>query len=218
MINVFFHALSSAFRRGEILSHRGDEELRSLAVWIERDHTAEVHNEPAETELDHSKIRALIKACARCCDAGDKKISFGNGTNGVMILLHLPEKVKGEEMKYYRADANEMMKKMMAAINVNITECYITNLIKCEGSATCQPSSMFISCADILREEMKEVNPAFVIVMGAFTPVSRLSKEFSSVRWFNIEHPVTILKNPELKRPAWETLLLVRAAREQAAR
>ena len=120
-------------------------------------------------------------------------------------------------MKYYRADANEMMKKMMAAINVNITECYITNLIKCEGSATCQPSSMFTSCSDILREEMKEVNPAFVIVMGAFAPVARLSKEFGSVRWFNIEHPVTIIKNPELKRSAWETLLLVRAAREQAS-
>jgi uracil-DNA glycosylase len=74
---------------------------------------------------------------------------------------------------------------------------------------------MFTSCADILREEMKEVNPSFVIVMGAFAPVARLSKEFTSVRWFNIEHPVTIIKNPELKRSAWETLLLVRAAREQ---
>ena len=46
--------------------------------------------------------------------------------------------------------------------------------------------------------------------MGDILPLQNVVKSSSGISWFNTDHPVTLLKNPDLKRPAWETLKLVK--------
>jgi uracil-DNA glycosylase len=210
MISSFFHALSALISRGDILTNKGEDELSYLKSWIDREYRKSI-TEPLSVEVNRGRITEIIRACTRCSGAGEKKTSFGLGSNGVMVLLHLPEKVSPQEMKQYRAQANDVLRKMLESISINMDECYVTNLVKCDGGTMHLPSRMFSSCSDILRAEIDEVTPKVIIVMGSFGPVAKMAKEFSSAQWFNIEHPVTLIKNPDMKRAAWETLKLVRA-------
>jgi uracil-DNA glycosylase len=216
MISAFFHALSGALSKGQIITHRSDDELSYLRQWLTtgfREQSAPA--EPMAHEVDQLKVREIIQKCVRCTGAGEKKLPFGSGSNGIMIVLNLPDKISTVDMRQYKAEANELMKKMMSAIGVSIEECYITSLIKCAGQTFARPSEMFQECIDLLRAEIAEVQPSMIIVMGAFAPLMRESRERASIRWFNTDHPVTLIKNPDLKRAAWSTLQLIKSHRER---
>jgi uracil-DNA glycosylase family 4 len=210
MMSSFFHALSALVSRSDILPNKGEDELSYLKSWLHREYRTPIA-EPLSVEVDRGRINEIIRECTRCSGAGEKKTSFGRGSNGVMILLHLPEKVSSHEMKQYRTQAHDMLRKMLESTSIIMDECYVTNLVKCDSGTMHLPSRMFSSCSDILRAEIDEVTPKIIIVMGSFGPVAKMAKEYSLVQWFNIEHPVTLIKNPEMKRAAWETLKLVRA-------
>ncbi len=210
MIRSIIHSLSEIVARNGLILFRGDDERAAFDAWLEG--KVETHiPEDDPVVIDRDRIRAIVEKCGRCAGAGEKKINFGSGSNGVMIILHLPEKITTHEMKAYRAQSNEILRKMLSAISLEAEQCYLTNLIKCEAGATHQPSRMFIECADILRAEIAEISPKVIIVMGLFGPVAKMSKEFPDIKWFNTEHPVTLIKNPDMKRGAWETLKLVRS-------
>jgi uracil-DNA glycosylase len=217
MISAFFHALSGALSKGQIITHRSDDELKYLRQWLATGFREQPPAEPMAHEVDQLKVRDIIQKCVRCSNAGEKKLPYGSGSNGIMIVLNLPDKISTVDMRQYKAEANELMKKMMSAIGVAIEECYITSLIKCAGQAYARPSEMFTECIDLFRAEIAEVQPSMIIVMGAFAPLMRESKERSSIRWFNTDHPVTLIKNPDLKRAAWSTLQLVKNHRERNA-
>ncbi|HEY1405703.1 MAG TPA: hypothetical protein VF857_03755, partial [Spirochaetota bacterium] len=142
MISSFIHSLSALLSRRDVLLFKGEEERTLLADWLLRDHSLPIE-EPVSLEVDRDHIREIVARCARCVGAGEKKMSYGSGANGVMILLHIPEKITTHEMKTYRAQSNEILRKMLSSINIEIGQCYLTSLIKCEGSAIHQPSRMF---------------------------------------------------------------------------
>lgn len=204
------HSLSEIVARNGMILFRGDDERAAFDAWLEGKVETHVPDDDPVV-IDRDRIRAIVEKCGRCAGAGEKKINFGSGSNGVMIILHLPEKITTHEMKAYRSQSNEILRKMLSAINLEAEKCYLTNLIKCEAGATHQPSRMFVECADILRAEITEISPKVIIVMGLFGPVAKMSKEFPDIKWFNTEHPVTLIKNPDMKRGAWETLKLVRS-------
>lgn len=67
------------------------------------------------------------------------------------------------------------------------------------------------NCEPIITREIEIIRPLVVIVFGDIIPLQRTIKESRDIFWYNIDHPITIIKNPELKRPAWNTLKLVMA-------
>ena len=69
---------------------------------------------------------------------------------------------------------------------------------------------MFENCRSILQREILLVSPKIVIIMGDHTPLLDIIKENCNIFWQSIEHPMTLVEKPELKRPAWEALKLVR--------
>jgi uracil-DNA glycosylase family 4 len=210
MISSFFHYLSRSVSNGSLITHRSDDELAYLLGWLDKGFSSAETEEPVAHEVDSSRIKDIIQKCARCAGAAGKKMPFGSGSNGIMIILNLPDKVSAVDMKQYRAAANELMKKMMGAISVRADECYITSMIKCQSERFARPSEMFSECAEMLKGEISEAEPKIVIVMGAMSPLMRMSREFPLIRWFTIDHPVTLIKNPDMKRGAWNTLLMVK--------
>jgi hypothetical protein len=46
--------------------------------------------------------------------------------------------------------------------------------------------------------------------MGEILPIQNVVNSSKGITWFNTEHTISLIKNPELKRPAWETLKLVK--------
>lgn len=169
-----------------------------------------VRNKQVEAvqQLDENKtIEQLIEDCNKCPDVHERKRPFGSGENGVMVIINAPMMISRVEKKIYKNDSVDLLKKMISAIKLDPEKCYITNLIKCETQSLLnKPSNMYVNCQNILKKEIKEIDPHTIIVMGELLALQKLCKSFPDKQWFNVEHPITLIKNPDLKRKAWSTL------------
>jgi DNA polymerase len=156
---------------------------------------------------ENSSIDQLIASCNKCSEVSERKGPFGSGINQVMIIMNAPMMITRVEKKLYKNESVEMLTKIVNSIKLKTEECYITNLIKCDTESLInKPSNMFLNCQNILQKEIKELDPKIILVMGELLPLQKLYREFSNISWFNIEHPITLIKNPDLKRSAWSTL------------
>ena len=100
-----------------------------------------------------------------------------------------------------------LLRKMMEAIEIELEKCYITNLIKCEvKDSLTRPGLMFKNCEPILKKEIYKFKPKTIIVMVDDTPIKKIINENIKINYYNMDHPVTLIKTPKLKRTAWEVL------------
>lgn len=186
-----------------MLLYRGEAEREQLVEWLGRAALPTVDKESGD-------LRGMIEECNRCPGASEKKIGIGTGENRVMVILNSPPLVNLVEKKMLRGESVELMKKMLRAASIDFSASYITNLVKCEvRDPVLKPSQVVSNCERIIMREIEVLGPRIAIVFGDIMPLQRIIKMTSDVFWYNIEHPITIIKNPELKRPAWNTLKLI---------
>lgn len=188
-----------------IIISRGEKEADLLAAWICRDRQA-------KSEARDDDLKALIEECNRCAGVDERKFGIGTGVNRVMLVLNSPQLVNNVEKKVLKKESVELLKKMVQAAGLAFGDCYTTNLVKCEiRDPLARPSQLVKNCEPIITREIEIIRPLVVIVFGDIIPLQRTIKESRDIFWYNIDHPITIIKNPELKRPAWSTLKLVMA-------
>ncbi len=191
-------------RRKRIVLARSEEELRFLRQWTDRSSAGGIPR--TRDELD-----ALIMGCRRCSESGERKLGYGTGTNGLMIVLNTPRLISPTEMRLFKSESADLLRKMIGAMNVDFDQCYITNVIKCETEVPNNVEKLFRECASLMRMEIAFFHPRIVLVMGEIVTLQKIISESSALSWFNVEHPLTLLKNTDLKRSAWNTLQLIMA-------
>jgi len=191
-----------------MIPYRDEEERRFLESWL----SSGTGNRPLQPGPSFAAEPSpdLLVECKRCPSAAGRKKPSGSGSNGVLVLLNAPSMLQRSEMDLLRKESAQLLKKMIEATGLRFDECYFTNLIKCDtNDPVVRPSDMLANCMDVFRQELEHVKPRIVIVMGDIKVIQRTVNESRGIHWFTIHHPVTIVKNPELKRTAWNTLQLV---------
>jgi uracil-DNA glycosylase len=195
--------LKNKFLRSRLVVSRGTEELELLAGWVCR-------QERAGEEAREDDIKKLIEGCTLCTGVEERKFGIGIGVNRVMVILNAPQLVNLVEKKVLKKESVDLLKKIVQAANLNFGECYVTNLVKCEvNDPLMKPSRIVKNCEYIINREIAVIKPRIIIVFGDIMPLQAIIKESGDIFWYNIEHPITLIKNPELKRPAWNTLKLI---------
>ncbi len=165
---------------------------------------------PVALNTVQEKIQHMVAQCTKCKTTEKNTIHGGDASSGIMIILNPPSMLSSVEKKVLQSDVDTMLDRMMKAIGIDVKACYITPMIKCESQREL-PGTMFSHCQNLLAKEIELVKPQIIIVMGDMRPLQKIVKNSSGIQWYNIEHPITLLKNPELKKPAWNTLKLVKA-------
>ncbi len=186
-----------------LLIFRNSDELSFLNAWMDK--------QPDVLDRDKNKnnftFDEQLQNCDKCRNVSNKKPGFGTGKNGILIVLNRPKIFSGSDKDQLKTSSINLLKKMINAIEVSLEECYTTNLIKCESSDTLnRPSIMYNNCENLFVRELKEKSPSIIIVMGNDLPLKKLKNENKDIAWYSIEHPVSLIKTPALKRNAWETL------------
>ena len=124
-----------------------------------------------------------------------------------MIVLNSPKSISPFEMKIMKKESIDLLVKMVVSMKLNMKECYITNLVKCEsGDIMLKPSTMIKNCLPIFAKEMENIKPRAVLVMGDILPIQDIVHNSSGVEWFNIAHPINLIHDTQLKRSAWNTM------------
>src|SRR3990172_5314960 len=195
--------LKNSYLRSRVILSRGNEEIDRLAGWTCR-------QDRASEEIQHEDLMKLIESCNKCSGVEDRKIGIGTGVNREMIILNSPQLLNVLEKKILKKESVDLLKKIVQAAGLSFGECYITNLVKCNvRDPLVKPSQTVKNCEYIITREIEIVKPRIVIGFGDIIPLQKIVKGSEKIFWYNIEHPVTLIKNPELKRNAWNTLKLI---------
>ncbi len=205
-IKHYFLSESPFFRDAFI--YKDDAEKIYLENWMR----AEFSEKSTSAEILYSddrqlSIHELIRKCSVCSDVYEKKFGFGSGKNSVMVILNAPQMLSAQEKNIFKNESIDMIKKIISSIKLALDECYITNMLKCEPrQLVSQRSNIFTKCSDILLKEINLYSPKVIIVMGELNPLRKIRNNFPDTDWFEIYHPITLLKNPDLKKETWVTL------------
>lgn len=200
------HVLKDRRMMRAALVYKGDDELNFIKNLLNN------KTDHLDKPVIHDTSKNLFPdECTLCPDITERKRPFGSGINHVMIILNSPRMANKLELSINRSESIDLLKKMVNAIGLEVKDCYVTNLIKCESaSALIKPSDMVKNCISVLQKEIEIVKPKLAMVMGDILPLQLVVNSSRGITWFNTEHPISLLKNNELKRPAWETLKLMK--------
>ena len=178
-----------------------------------------------------------VRCCGHCRLCKTRKNAVpGEGASSplVMVIGEGPGADEDATGRPFVGRAGQLLDKMLAAIGLSReTNCFIANVIKCRppGNRDPQPDET-AACASFLGRQIQLLQPRFILCAGRIAaqtmlqtaePIGRLRGKiigFQSggltIPFIATYHPSALLRNEELKRPAWEDLKLLRSALEEA--
>ena len=154
-----------------------------------------------------------------------KQIVFSDGSSesSIMIVGEGPGGKEDEIGKPFVGDAGMLLNKMLKAININIKNIYITNVVNYRPPNNRKPEpAEIIRYSNFLREHISIIDPKILILMGStameslFGSKIKISKERGIWKEVIINnktyltmitfHPAYLLRQPDQKKYSWSDL------------
>jgi DNA polymerase len=197
--------------------HPTETFIRSESVAVPSDDSLE--NILSELKQSH--------ACGACKPGMPVVFGVGPAPSNLMLIGEGPgvDDIKTEQP--FQGQAGVLLAKMLAAINVVRSECYICNVIKCvpPGERIFTPEEIE-DCRPFLLRQILAVRPRLIVAFGALAAqtllrskktISDLRGERYTLQLNDLEmaliptfNPAYLLRVAEKKREAWEDLKLAR--------
>lgn len=178
-------------------------------------------------------IGAEVATC-HACDLHKQRIYpvAGRGPDKIRLLivgdwLSADERGDLPPGHLFGVEQDEMLSRMLVAINLSADDVFITNVIKCAVPGTCQPQAVHVqSCVSFLRRQIVVLAPEIICTMGTVAaravlemaqPLSRLRGRFhgyevkdeKTIPVITTYHPTYLLQNSEMKQATWADLKLL---------
>jgi DNA polymerase len=186
------------------------------------------------SNIDWRALEALVSKCERCGLAeGRTRTVFGSGAPSARIVFvgEAPGREEDLQGLPFVGRAGQLLTKMLAAIGFTRDEVYITNILKCRPPGNREPQEdEMAACERYLIRQIELINPAVICALGRIAAHGLLKKGASlgvlrqGVHYYNdipvavTYHPAALLRNPNLKREAWEDLQAIRKLYDEAIR
>lgn len=189
-----------------------------------------------ETSTTLADIEEAWRDCQRCgLHTGRHSIVFGEGDPraALFILGDHPSQTDDRCGKPFSDEAGDLLTRMLAAIGLQRSEVFITNLVKCHagGNQPLRPEEIK-ACLPFLYSQIDIVSPQIICtlgqhaaqaLLGSSQTLLRLRGRFHDLKLARAEdnsgpspirilpslHPAFLIKNPEMKKASWEDLQLI---------
>jgi DNA polymerase len=183
------------------------------------------------------QVAAEIRECNGCqLAAGRTNAVPGEGVTRplVMVIGEGPGRDEDEKGRPFVGRAGQLLDKMLASINLSRNNnCFIANVVKCRPPNNRDPYPEETgACSHFLQRQIALLKPKFILVAGRIAaqtllkttePVGKLRGKFTELETEDMTipllvtyHPAALLRNEDLKRPAWEDLKLLRSRIENS--
>lgn len=189
---------------------------------------------PGSVDVSLLDIAEEVAGC-RACDMAEQRLTTRAGAGGGLKvrLLVVGDWLRGDsdiqipELVQFGLEEDQMLIRMLMAINLPSDQVFVSNVIKCVIPKSCQPVAENIRiCLSYLHRQIALLAPEIICVMGMVAtralldspqPLSKLRGRF---HMFNTEngrqipviatyHPSFLLQNPEMKKAAWMDLQIM---------
>ena len=172
-------------------------------------------------------IRTEIGDCTRCKlhAQGRRQIVFGVGNPDadLMFVGEAPGADEDVQGIPFVGRAGQLLTKIIEAIDLQRSDVYIANVIKCRPPGNRNPEQDEVeTCEPFLFQQIDIIKPKVVVALGTFAarallrtldPISRLRGrvyDYRGAKLIPTFHPAYLLRNPSSKREVWEDMKLVR--------
>ncbi|WP_460001790.1 uracil-DNA glycosylase [Paradesulfitobacterium aromaticivorans] len=175
------------------------------------------------SEMKMNSLKDLehrAKECANCgLRSGCRGVVFGEGNidSPVMFVGEGPGQTEDELGRPFVGKAGQLLDKILLAAELPRETVYITNIVKCRPPGNRTPNTQEMqACLPWLRQQFAVMRPRFMVLLGLAASHGILEPNLkmgqSHGQWFErgnvlimpTYHPAAILRNPALRKPAWE--------------
>lgn len=201
--------------------------LPQVATPVLREEIAPAGKVDLATCQNLSEVQTVLGDCSRCkLHSSRQNIVFGSG-NPKAKLMFIGEGPGADEDAQglpFVGAAGQLLNKMIVAMGLQREDVYIANVIKCRPPQNRNPETDEIeSCSPFLKAQIASIKPQIIVALGKFAaqyvcdtqiPITKLRGQFRDYQGIPVMptfHPSFLLRNPEMKRPAWEDLQKVMA-------
>jgi len=170
-------------------------------------------------------IREELGECTRCpLHKGRLNIVFGEGNPHARLMFvgEGPGADEDREGRPFVGRAGQLLTKMIKAMNLERSDIYISNVVKCRPPGNRDPERTEIrTCLPFLEAQIEAVSPEIIVTLGRIaggtllattTPVSELRGKFHDRKGIPVMptyHPSYLLRMEPDRRPkaeAWADL------------
>jgi len=175
---------------------------------------------------DLGTLARMVSECRKCGLCGTRTNTvFADGSPNARLLFIGEAPGRDEDLKGlpFVGRAGQLLDKMIAAIQLKRDEVYICNVLKCRPPENRTPAPDEVEqCLPYLEQQLALVRPALICALGlsAVQALLKTKSSMASLRGRTFEyrgipliptyHPAALLRNPGLKREAWEDMQRVR--------
>jgi len=176
--------------------------------------------------LNLTEFHRQVVNCTKCSLSETRNqlvFGVGNPESPVVFVGEAPgreEDIKGEP---FVGRSGRLLDKIFAAINLSREDIYICNVLKCRPPNNRDPLRSEIElCEQYLIQQLEIISPGLIVALGRIAAYTLLniSDKMADMRtkmyeYHNIPlkvtyHPSALLRNPNLKRNAWEDFQEIR--------
>lgn len=178
---------------------------------------------PVSGGITLDELNAKILRCTRCGLARTRNnVVPGMGVEGPDVLVIGEGPGHDEDMQGlpFVGKAGVLLDRMLAAIELDRkTNCYIANIVKCRPPENRNPlPDEQAACFSFLETQIHILKPKMILCMGKIAIEKLLGQEiaitqkhgeffeYNGIPVMPTYHPSALLRNEQLKRPAWEDL------------
>lgn len=190
---------------------------------------ASAENRPARAQdADLEAVAAEVLRCERCrLAAGRRHTVFGEGAEhpDVLVVGEGPGAEEDLQGRAFVGPAGRLLDKMLSAVGLDRNRnCYIANIVKCRPPMNRDPApDEREACLPYLERQIRLLNPKIILALGRTAAqtllgtsegITRLRGKFFMYKDIPLVptfHPSALLRDENLKRPAWEDLKKLRA-------
>ncbi len=176
----------------------------------------------------------LENKCRNCyrCSLGQTRTNLvfgvGNKQSDILFVGEGPGYYEDMQGEPFVGAAGKLLDKMLASINLDRTQVYIANVVKCRPPQNRDPlPDEQKACLDYLRIQFLLIKPKIIVCLGRIAAQAIISPDFRITKsrgiWFNKKgidiiatyHPSALLRDESKKRPAWEDLKSIKKKYEE---
>ena len=203
--------------------YTNDKKAVEVEVKVQADSVKEEISKPDRREL-LKKLFFQTKNCQQCdLSKFRKNVVFGAGNTKteIMLICDFPNEKDNNSGRPLSGNDGELLDKVLNAIQLSRETIFVTNLVKCFSANNKIPNDQQCnSCLKILEQQIEILAPNYILLMGDISANYLLKNKlhiedqrgnvhnYGGIKTVVTYHPRELLKNPQLKRGAWEDIQL----------
>ncbi len=172
------------------------------------------------------ELEAAASECRRCrLRETCQQVVFAGGPPDARIMLigEGPGQEEDIQGKPFVGRAGQLLDKILQAAELQRTEVYISNVVKCRPPGNRLPNPDEVKeCQKYLEAQIRLIKPAIIVCLGSMAsqtvidPKARITKIRGNwlirqgIKIMPTYHPAALLRNPGYKRPTWEDFKQIR--------